>query len=92
MTKTLRVCNMCGKQPGDTRPKAVVIEGESVTVSAAMPPLWITLDHPGAEENDVVRPGTYDLCSEACMRKLVAGEAPLNENDFTVQITTPIAG
>ena len=49
-----------------------------------MGPAWLVLDHPTAEEGDVIKPGNYDLCSEACLQKLVAGEPPLNELDLTL--------
>lgn len=76
MTKTIRICNMCGQQPAPIVP--------TETNPTPMPPMWIVLDHPGKQEGEVITPGNYDLCSEACLQSLVAGNPPLGEKDVTV--------
>lgn len=67
---------MCGKQPGEG-----VAPQEGIP---AMPPMWITLDHPSFQEGNVIQPGHYDLCSEKCLQDLVSGKPPLGEKDVTV--------
>lgn len=79
MNKNIRLCDMCGKKPpGPPQPESRPAEGDPPPPPPPHMENWIIVEKMNQIEGDLIQPGRFDLCSEACLQRLVAGETPVD--------------